>query len=206
MKAKTKTRTISLLTFVILLSALVAFEIFNFGTTRNVLTSMLGVEKFVGLGIAVWLAIALCSMDIGGLARMFTEEKSFNKESSGVQVMFVAWIGAALINAALTYWFLSEYMTFNVGYIPPLFSNNLDNVAIGLALAIFGARLIIVFVFASIMDVNKVSFNLPSLPNLNPKKGKRGVPSNRGYSPSALGSSHVTGLQQLEPDNLKKVT
>ena len=59
----------------ILVVALVAFEIFNFDTTRYALNSILGDMAFWGVTWATILAIAFCAIDFAGLARLFTPER-----------------------------------------------------------------------------------------------------------------------------------
>ena len=59
---------------VILGVALLAFEMFNFDTTQYALRNLLGEVRFLGLQWASILAIAFCSIDFAGLARLFTPE------------------------------------------------------------------------------------------------------------------------------------
>ena len=59
----------------ILLAALVAFELFNFATTEFALQTLFGERD--ALGVATWasvLAIAFCGIDFAGLSRLFTPE------------------------------------------------------------------------------------------------------------------------------------
>ena len=57
---------------VILVLSLLAFEMFNFDTTRYALESLIGDIRFIGLGWATILAIAFCAIDFAGLARLLT--------------------------------------------------------------------------------------------------------------------------------------
>ena len=57
---------------IILSVALIAFEIFNFDTTRYALRDLLGDIRFADVEWAAILAIAFCSIDFAGLMRMFT--------------------------------------------------------------------------------------------------------------------------------------
>lgn len=91
---------------VILIVALVAFEMFNFDTTRFALQSLLGDVKFAGLPWAAILAIAFCSIDFAGLARLFTPEEGHN-EKKEVWYLMGAWLLGATMNAVMTWWAVS---------------------------------------------------------------------------------------------------
>ena len=90
----------------ILLSALLAFEIFNFGTTDFALRDLLGDLRFVGLRWATILSIAFCGIDFAGIARLFTPEQG-SDEPVEVWYLFGAWLLAAAMNASLTWWGVS---------------------------------------------------------------------------------------------------
>lgn len=87
----------------ILTIALVAFEIFNFDTTRYALQSLLGDVNFIGLKWAVVLAIAFCAIDFAGLARLFTPEQG-QDEPRAVWYLTGAWLLGATMNAIMTWW------------------------------------------------------------------------------------------------------
>ena len=67
------------------LMALVAFEIFNFDTTRYALDNLLGGVTFSGLRWATVMAIAFCAIDFAGLVRFFPpeEEDAPRRSASG---------------------------------------------------------------------------------------------------------------------------
>ena len=90
----------------ILLTALIAFEIFNFDTTRYALDSLLAEVSFVGLGWATILAIAFCAIDFAGLARLFTPQKGAD-EPVEVWYLMGAWLIRATMNAVMTWWAVS---------------------------------------------------------------------------------------------------
>jgi hypothetical protein len=90
----------------IMLIALVAFEIFNFDTTKYALANLLGDANFVGLEWAAILAIAFCAIDFAGLARVFTPEKGM-KEPKEVWYLMGAWLLGATMNAVMTWWAVS---------------------------------------------------------------------------------------------------
>jgi hypothetical protein len=90
----------------IIIGALVAFEVFNYGTTEFALNDLLGDLQFAGLRWSTILALAFCSMDFAGIARLFTPEKE-RKDSVAVWYLLGAWFLAATMNAMLTWWAVS---------------------------------------------------------------------------------------------------
>lgn len=91
---------------VIIITALFAFEVFNYSTTDFALTDLLGDLKFMGLRWATILSIAFCGIDFAGIARLFTPEEGSN-EPNEVWYLFGAWLLAATMNAMLTWWGVS---------------------------------------------------------------------------------------------------
>lgn len=97
---------------VMIISALLAFEVFNFSTTQYALLDMLGDLRFAGLRWATILAIAFCGIDFAGIARIFTPEQG-RDEPAEVYYLFGAWILAAGFNATLTWWGVSVAIANN---------------------------------------------------------------------------------------------
>jgi hypothetical protein len=91
---------------IILIMALLAFELFNFDTTRYALSNLLGDVRFAGVGWATILAIAFCAIDFAGLARLFTPEQGRN-EPTAVWYLMGAWLLGATMNAIMTWWAIS---------------------------------------------------------------------------------------------------
>ncbi len=91
---------------IILILALLAFEIFNFDTTRFALQSLLGEIRFAGLAWATILAVAFCAIDFAGLARLFTPERGLN-EPKEIWYLTGAWLLGATMNAVMTWWAVS---------------------------------------------------------------------------------------------------
>jgi len=89
-----------------ILGALLAFEIFNFSTTQFALLDVLGDLEFAGMRWASILAVAFCGMDFAGIARIFTPEQGAD-EPKEVYYLFGAWLLAAAFNAMLTWWGIS---------------------------------------------------------------------------------------------------
>jgi hypothetical protein len=91
---------------VMIIGALLAFEVFNYSTTEFALNDVLGDLKFIGIKWATILAIAFCGIDFAGIARLFTPEQGAD-EPAEVWYLFGAWILAAAMNATLTWWGVS---------------------------------------------------------------------------------------------------
>jgi hypothetical protein len=90
----------------ILISALLAFELFNFSTTAFALRDVLGDLTFAGMRWATMLAFAFCGIDFAGIARIFTPEQG-RDEPAEIYYLFGAWLLAAAFNATLTWWGVS---------------------------------------------------------------------------------------------------
>ncbi len=91
---------------VILLIALLAFEVFNYSTTAFALTDILGEVETLGIRWSTILALAFCGIDFAGIARLFTPQQG-REEPVEVWYLFGAWLLAAGFNAALTWWGVS---------------------------------------------------------------------------------------------------
>ena len=74
-----------------IVGALLAFEIFNFSTTQFALEDVLGDLKFAGFRWATILAIAFCGIDFAGIARIFTPQQG-RDEPAEVWYLFGAWL------------------------------------------------------------------------------------------------------------------
>lgn len=96
----------SLVFGILIMVALVSFEIFNYSTTDFALGDLLGSLRFLGIRWATILAIAFCGIDFAGIARLFTPERGA-EEPAEVWYLFGAWLIAATMNAMLTWWGVS---------------------------------------------------------------------------------------------------
>lgn len=90
----------------ILIVALIAFEMFNFDTTRYALQNLIGDVQFLSLQWASILAIAFCSIDFAGLIRLFTPQRGWD-EPKEVWYLMGAWLLGATMNAIMTWWAIS---------------------------------------------------------------------------------------------------
>jgi hypothetical protein len=91
---------------VIMISALVAFEAFNYSTTDFALRDLLGDLSFIGIRWGTILSVAFCGIDFAGIARLFTPGMQDN-ETHEIWYLFGAWLLAATMNAFLTWWGVS---------------------------------------------------------------------------------------------------
>lgn len=91
---------------VMILSALIAFEIFNYGTTEFAFKDLLGDLSFLGVHWATILALAFCGIDFAGIARLFTPQRA-RREAIEAWYLLAAWFLAATMNAMLTWWAVS---------------------------------------------------------------------------------------------------
>ncbi len=91
---------------IMIIGALLAFEVFNFSTTEFALKDVLGELTFAGFRWATILSIAFCGIDFAGIARIFTPERG-QDEPTEVWYLFGAWLLAAAMNAMLTWWGVS---------------------------------------------------------------------------------------------------
>jgi hypothetical protein len=91
---------------IIMLVALIAFEMFNYSTTDYALNDLLGTLKFFGIPWSTILSIAFCGIDFAGIARLFTPEQG-RDEPKEVWYLMGAWVLAATMNAILTWWGVS---------------------------------------------------------------------------------------------------
>ena len=90
----------------LILGALIAFEIFNYSTTQFALLDLMGDQRFAGVAWATILALAFCAIDFAGIARLFTPERE-RQEPAEVWYLLGAWFLAATMNAMLTWWGVS---------------------------------------------------------------------------------------------------
>jgi hypothetical protein len=135
---------------VIILFALLAFEIFNYSSTLFALTDILGTLSFGPLRWASILAFAFCAIDFAGIARIFTPEQGSN-EPAEVWYLFAAWFLAAAFNASLTWWGVS---------VAILQHNAMGGVLVGTAAM---TKIVPVFVAAMVLLIRVLLINTFSI-------------------------------------------
>ncbi|MFQ5436753.1 MAG: hypothetical protein ACE5FD_18000 [Anaerolineae bacterium] len=89
----------------LLFLGLIAFEVFNFDTTRYALLNLMGDVSFAGLRWAAVLATAFCAIDFAGLMRIFSPAESDRPAESWY--LMGAWLLGATMNALMTWWAVS---------------------------------------------------------------------------------------------------
>ena len=87
----------------ILIVAMLAFELFNFDTTRFALHNLLGDVGFGGVRWAAILALAFCAIDFAGLVHLCTPE-SEREAGPATWYLMGAWLLGATMNALMTWW------------------------------------------------------------------------------------------------------
>jgi hypothetical protein len=91
----------------IIVSALLAFEVFNFSSTDFALRDMLGNQGVGWLSWSTILALAFCGMDFAGIARLLAPQRKDRQDEPGGWFLLGAWVLAGAMNAGLTWWGIS---------------------------------------------------------------------------------------------------
>ncbi len=94
----------------LIIGALIFFEIFNYSTTHFALQDLLGEQRTFGIRWATALSLAFCAIDFAGISRIFTPERG-SDEPREIWYLFGAWMLAATMNASLTWWGVSMAIT-----------------------------------------------------------------------------------------------
>lgn len=98
----------------IIILGLVAFELFNFSTTEFALGDLLGDLSFLNVSWATILALAFCSIDFAGIARLMTPG-SEGQQPVEAWYLLGAWFLGATMNAMLTWWSVSLALIRHAG-------------------------------------------------------------------------------------------
>ena len=94
-------------TIAVIVSALIAFEFFSFSSTDFALQDILGDQ---GIGFVRWstiLALAFCGLDFAGITRLLAINPKNQHSETGGWLLLAAWVLAAAMNTALTWWGIS---------------------------------------------------------------------------------------------------
>lgn len=140
----------------ILTLALVAFELFNFDTTEYALENLLGIVSFGGVRWATILAIAFCSIDFAGLARLIMpdEGRSQNPFSARPNWLILgAWLMGGAMNAIMSWWAVSlALMNHNLGNELLSRAQLLHVVPVLIAILVWMTRILIISSFVTAAD------------------------------------------------------
>jgi hypothetical protein len=180
----------------IIISALFAFEIFNYSTTDFALRDLLGELNFAGIRWATILSIAFCGIDFAGIARLFTPEQG-SEETKEIWFLFGAWLLAATMNAALTWWGIAMAIANHTIQSATVIDPELLYTVVPIFVAILVWVIRILIIGSLSMAGEKILNNLtPNLTNINQKKTPQSI-STRNYRPNpAAFSPHQTSSSQ----------
>lgn len=87
-----------------LLCAILAFEVFNFDTTRFALLHLFGPQTFAGVSWAAILAVAFCGIDFAGLLHLCLPSIHNSERPTAAWALFTAWLLGATLNAIATWY------------------------------------------------------------------------------------------------------
>ena len=90
------------LVVITLIIAIIAFEVFNYDTTRFALSNLLGSAAFVRVRWATILAIAFGGIDFAGLFQIFGTDAT--EVDTAQKYLFAAWLVGATLNAMMTWY------------------------------------------------------------------------------------------------------
>ncbi|NIS82481.1 MAG: hypothetical protein GTO14_20260 [Anaerolineales bacterium] len=132
----------------VIVGALLAFEIFNYSTTEFAMHDLLGDLRFAGLRWSTILALAFCGMDFAGIARLFTPNEG-DQDTTAVWYLLGAWFLAATMNAMLTWWAISLALIGHQGLGNEIIGREtlLNSVPIFVAIFVWLIRVLIIGTF-----------------------------------------------------------
>lgn len=171
----------------LLILALLAFELFNFDTTEYALEDLLGPTSFAGVRWATILAIAFCSIDFAGLARLIMPDEGVGARSDGrfmkpTWLLLGAWLLGGGMNAIMTWWAVSlALMGHNLGNEVLTRGQLLRGVPIFVAVLVWVTRILIISSFTATSDpaIDRASQQAAARPNrrrLAPRPPRTRVP------------------------------
>ncbi len=173
----------------LIVTALLAFEVFNYSTTDFALSDLLGDLRFLGVRWSTILSIAFCGIDFAGIARLFTPEQG-RDEPAEVWYLFGAWMLAALMNAMLTWWGVSIAILNHetLGNAVVARGTLLKVVPIFVAIMVWLIRVLIIGTISVAGDRIFSQVNMRSSYNRSRKQTNR-RPSNSRTRPQPVGSN-----------------
>ena len=172
---------------IIILVALIAFEIFNYATTDYALRDLLGELSFAGIHWATILALAFCSIDFAGIARLFAPAQA-EQEPKEIWYMFGAWLLAATMNAMLTWWGVSMAITNHAVVSQAI----VDSHTIFTVIPVFVALMVWVIRILLIGSLSTASERMFSSGNISSRNSSR-LPARGVISNSVAASQNLSG-------------
>jgi hypothetical protein len=180
----------------LIIGALLAFEIFNYSTTEFAMFDLLGDLQFAGIRWSTILAIAFCGIDFAGIARLFTPERGAD-EPMEVWYLFGAWLLAATMNALLTWWGVSiavlNHNTLGNAVIPR--ETLLKSVPIFVAVMVWLIRVLIIGTFSVAGErlftqdkapARRKTIKRKAAPNPRTAPGYKSTPAARKAAPASF--------------------
>jgi hypothetical protein len=164
-----------------IMGALLSFELFNYSTTEHALMDILGGMEFGSIHWSTLLAIAFCAIDFAGIARLFTPEIGL-AEPKEVWYLFIAWLVGATANAILTWWGVMMALTNHTIQSSAIIAPEiiLKVVPIFVAVMVWVVRVLIVGTLSIAMD--------RMLHDENSAPMRQSGPSMMNQRPTAVGS------------------
>lgn len=146
-----------------LLAAFTAFQAFNYSTTVYALKNLLGSTTMAGTHWSVILAVAFCSIDVAGIARLFTPGNTPTRVKNN-RSLFVAWMLTASLNALLTWYGVVIAISIQQAQTSWVVNSDIliKTIPIFLILMVWTIRILIVGAFS------RPVFYSPGLENLPP--------------------------------------
>ncbi len=183
---------------ILLVIALLAFEMFNFDSTQYALSDFLAETSFMRIRWATILAVAFCAIDFAGLAYLFGTGQE-NGENKEVWYLMGAWLLGATMNALMTWWAVSvTLLSHDFGNEVLSRSELLNVVPVFVAILVWLTRILFIGAF-SIAGNRLFEFNVKS------KTGDRqptiDVPNHR-IRPS--GPRHVPARPAMAAQNRRR--
>jgi hypothetical protein len=172
----------------LILMALVAFEIFNYSTTEFALADLIGDLEFSGIRWATILAMAFCGMDFAGIARLFSPER-LKRGAMDAWYLLGAWLLAATMNAALTWWAISTALLKHDGLGNEIVDREslLGSVPVFVAIMVWLIRVLMIGSFTLSGPKHKYSRQSKSQVdhiNQTNQKSAVGKPNTRNHTPN----------------------
>ena len=193
---------------VLIIGALIAFEVFNFSTTEFALTDLLGDLSFAGVRWATILAVAFCGIDFAGIARLFTPEKG-SDEPTDVWYLFGAWLLAAAMNAMLTWWGVSIAILNHetLGNAVVARETLLRVVPIFVAVLVWLIRVLIIGTFSVAGDrLFSQAESRSSSRKSNQSSNSRSIIPNLGFQPRKSGKPAKASTPSFHPSPKTRIT
>jgi len=133
---------------ILLVIALLAFEMFNFDSTQYALSDFLAETSFMHIRWATILAVAFCAIDFAGLAYLFGTGQEDGKHKE-VWYLMGAWLLGATMNALMTWWAVSvTLLTHDLGNEVLSRSELLNVVPVFVAILVWLTRILFIGAFS----------------------------------------------------------